>query len=280
MEWLTIDVPYERLGEPHHLTIYSDLHDDASACDAAKLDRHMKKRAALPNAMFFGNGDIGNWVMPGNDRRHNPSTPLPQLAHRDDYIDHAIELQAARYRPFPWIAIGEGNHEEAIRRHHHTCVTSRLCRELGVPFAGYSGMLNLRFVPKKTDRTSARCMVSILYHHGAWGGKVQKGFGGARDFARAIEGWDIFAYGHNHQLNVHQETRFANGGRLDCQTREVFFVNTGTFQKGLEIGGTAAYSEIKGYAPVSLAAPLITLTPTKAGTDAYHVDISISVGEC
>ena len=272
MEGLILDYQYQP-GDVFHLTPYSDLHDDARACALADVRAHMAKRAALPNPIFCGLGDIGNWVFDGNDRRRQPSTPRPEFADQDEYIDRVIEEQAFRYKGLPWAFIGMGNHETAVNNHHHTNVTKRLCTLLGVPYAGYSSLVRFRFIGSsgKIDCTS-----TMLWHHGAWGGKVQKGFGGARDYARGFDDWDFFCYGHNHQLNVHHETRVSMSIRGHLEDRDVFFVNTGTFQRGMTQGGSPAYSEIKGYGPVALSCPLIKIQPRGSG----GVKVSVEVGDC
>lgn len=214
--------------------------------------------------------------MPGQDRRHTPSTPLPELATRDDYIDAAVELQVERYKGYPWRMFGLGNHETAIINHHHTDPVRRLCEKLEVPWGGYSGYYRMRFWIEGEDAPRSKC--TILYHHGAGGGKVQKGFGWARDWALRQEGWDVFVYGHNHYLNIHHETVTAPTERGELRSRDVFFVNTGTFQRSMEQGSMPAYSEIKGYFPVALSSPLIQVTPTP--TRGTRPQITISTGDC
>lgn len=272
MEGLILDINC-KLGETHNLTVYSDLHDDARECADKILREHMTRRAALPNAHFAGIGDIANFIMPGPDRRHTPSTPIRELADRDAYIDEEIKRQTEIYKSYPWLFMGMGNHCSAVLQHHFTNPVARLCENLNIPFGGYSGFARLRF----NDGTGAgaRCTFTLLYHHGAWGGQIIKGLGGAKRWAYAHEGWDAAVYGHNHACHVHQEPmlRMTSGGKIEH--RDVFIVNTGTFLRGATQGGSPAYSEIRGYPPVSLAAPLIKITPTAGGCR-----VSVETGDC
>lgn len=263
-------------GQTFNVTCYSDLHDDATACAHDQLKAHMERRAALSNPVFLGIGDTGNWIMPGQDRRHTPSTPLAELATRDDYIDAAIALQVERYKGYPWRMFGLGNHETSIINHHHTDPVRRLCDALNVPWGGYSGHYIMRFYIE--GESTPRCKATILYHHGAGGGKVQKGFGWARDWGLRQEGWDVFVFGHNHYCHTHHETVTSPTERGKLRSRDVHFVNTGTFQRSMEQGSMPAYSEIKGYFPVALTSPLIQITPTleKGGRPA----ISVTTGDC
>lgn len=283
MEGLLIDYEYEP-GQVFNITPYSDLHDDAVACDRDGMLAHMTRRAKMDNAVFLGLGDIGNWIFDGKDRRNTPSTPDPAIAGYDDYIDRHVKRQIEWYREYPWAFIGIGNHETAIIKYHHTDPVRRVCESLNIPYGGYCGMARLRFTRKGGKAAGADCSVNILYHHGAWGGKVQKGFGGARDWARAFDGWDMFCYGHNHQENIHREPRLHMTDRGKIVHRDVFFVNTGTFQRGCTQGDFASYAEIRGYAPTVLGTPLIQVQPggnlkisVKTGDDIVAGDTGLAI---
>jgi hypothetical protein len=282
MEGLIFDIDSE-LGQPHYFTFYSDLHDDARECAHKLLKVHMDKRAALPNAHFFGIGDISNFIMPGPDKRHTPSTPVSELADEDEYIDKQIDRQCELYRAFPWVGIGIGNHCTSVINHHHTNPVKRLIDTMNrhedrrgmipIQYAGYSGFARFRF--NDGTGSGARCSFNVLYHHGAWGGQVIKGLGGAKRWAACHDGWDVAVYGHNHQLHAHQETRLTMNQNGKITHRDIYIVNTGTFLRGQTQGGSPAYSEIKGYPPISLSAPLLKVVPTRDG-----VAVSVEIGDC
>lgn len=261
-----------KLGLPHHFTIYSDLHDDARASNRKKMLAHMEERAALERSHFLLIGDAGNWVVSSDTKRYMPSVARDELQGIDDYVDHHIEEQVEMYKKFPFRFVGLGNHCYQMLKRHHTNPMMRLARKLRVPYAGYSGMARFRF-HDGTGR-GPKCTFNILYHHGAWGGRVMKGYGGARDFAKHFEGWDVFAYGHNHHCNVHHEAKVRMTTTGAMETRHVFFVNTGTFYDGVTQKGEIDYAEVRGYGPVALAAPLVTATPTPNG-----VKLSVTAGE-
>ena len=262
----------ERLGKPHHFTIYSDLHDDAKASNRDKMLKHMSARSSLERSHFMLIGDAGNWVVPSDTKRFMASVPRGELSGIDDYVDQHIDEQVDMYKKYPFRFVGLGNHCYQMLKRHHTNPMMRLARQLHVPYAGYSGLARFRFVDGNCR--GPRCTFTVLYHHGAWGGRVMKGYGGARDFAKHFDGWDVFAYGHNHHCNLHHEAkvRMTAGGKL--VTRSVYFVNTGTFYDGVTNQGELDYGEVRGYGPVALAAPLITATPTKNG-----VKISVTTGD-
>lgn len=284
MEGLIYDIPCE-LGETYHLTLYSDLHDDARECAHDQLKKHMDRRASYPRAMFFGLGDISNFVIPGPDKRAQPSTPVPELAVSDEYIDDQIERQFEMYKGYPWVAIGIGNHCTSVINHHFTNPVKRLIERLNradrgklpsVQYAGYSGFARFRFAT--ATGAGARCTFNLIYHHGAWGGAVIKGKGGAQRWAdrnAAGQIWNVAAYGHNHACQVDMIPNCGMSDRGKIFSVDQYVVNTGTFLRSQTQGGSPAYSEIRGYPPVSLAAPLIKVTPTSD-----RVMVSVETGDC
>jgi len=246
-------------NEPHHFSIYSDIHDDARASQTDQVLEHMERRAALPRPHFINLGDLFNLILPNDIRRYMPSVNKQELQGLDDYVMATVDGAYQKYSKFPWRFFTQGNHGQTFLKHHYIDPVAMLCRKLGIPYGGFSGICKFRFIPKYAKGGKAATF-TLLYHHGAWGGRVVKGFGGARDYARMFERWDVFAYGHNHQMNIHHETRIRQTLQGGIERRPVFFVNTGTWLETYEEGDTT-YGEIRGYPPVQLASPLITVTP-------------------
>ena len=234
----------------------------------------MDRRAALPRSKFFLLGDAGDYVIPQDKKRHMASTTRPELLGFDDYLDKAIDLQVEELGKYDWLAAAMGNHCHAILKHHGTNPMQRLCRKLMIPFAGFAGYMRIRFLHPRAKAMTGSTF-TMLYHHGAWGGRVIKGFGGARDWARHYEGWDCFCYGHNHQLNIHHEPMYNQNSHGNLIKRSVFFVNTGTFLESYLDGGPTTYGEMRGYPPVVMSAPLITVTPLRD----HGLSVSVSAGD-
>lgn len=274
MEGLLLDIPIQS-GETMNLTVYSDLHTEAQGTAIHLLSEHMKRRAALPNSLFACIGDVGNWVMP-RDPRHMPTTPIPEIAARDDYVNAALDYQYDRLKDYKWLFMGVGNHETAMLVHHGIDVGALLCDRLGTKQAGYSGFARLRWVLGET----CVCTSTLLYHHGAWGGVASKGIIGAGRYAGAFDGWDVFVFGHNHHCHVHHDTKLYMTQRGEIKNRDVFTVNTGTFQLTSRQGGTPQYSEIRGYAPVAITAPLIKFRHERTPEGGHRMAVSVETGEC
>jgi UDP-2,3-diacylglucosamine pyrophosphatase LpxH len=258
---------------PHHFSIYSDIHDDAKASHTKELLEHMERRAALPRAHFVNLGDLFNMIVPNDTRRYMPSVNKEELIGLDDYVMATVDGAVERYSKFPWRFFVQGNHGQEFLKRHYIDPVAMMSRKLGIPYGGFSGFCKFRFIPKYATGGKASTFV-LLYHHGAWGGRVIKGFGGARDYARHFDGWDCFVYGHNHQLNIHHETRIRQTAAGGIEKRPVFYVNTGTWLETYDEGETT-YGEVRGYPPVALASPLITVTPRQMS---QTCDISVTTG--
>lgn len=275
------------LGEPINISVYGDTHEESEFCDYKFLRKHMDRRAALPNARFIGIGDMGDLILPNDSKRYMPSagnrklkttrkaTKLAQQGH-DALIDQVVQDFLDDYSQYPWDMFGIGNHEHETLKRHYSNVGWRICQGLNCKYGGYSGFLRYSFrVKNHKHKNDWGCSLNILYHHGAWGGRVMKGFGGARDYARMFEGWDIFCFGHNHHIVVHQEGKgtFTQWGTYKESNR--YFVNCGTFLRTQGVGTDVSYGERKGYPPVALGAPLITVVPHRKN----KCEISVSVGD-
>ena len=258
MQFRMIDVELAP-DEPMHITPYSDVHWDSRDCDRTGWLGHYKHRASLPNARFINNGDFNNLVMPRDLKRHVPSASQEAYGARDDYINHCLDDTIEAVQSVPnatWDMWGMGNHEYSALKFHNVDIPALICNRLGIYYGTYSGRLFYRIhrrgVPKHT------ALFKLLYHHGAWGGQVIKGFGGAYRWAMPLGSWHVFCYGHNHSENIHKEPFWDT---LDDGTPKVFnryFINTGGWAKSLSRDGQPPdYAEIAGHPITTTGTPLI-----------------------
>jgi len=254
--------------------VYGDVHEEAHSTDLVAVKKHMDYRASLPNPHFIGLGDMGDWIMPNDLKRYMPSVKKydSRTVGFDAIIDKELQKQVAEWKKYPWEFIAMGNHEFNVLKRHYTNPAERLCQMLETRYGGYCGFACIRFCPKADPRPRHR--LTFLYHHGAWGGRVVKGFGGARDWARAWDGWDVCLYGHNHQCVVHLERNGYPNPKGKLVKRNKFFINCGTWLDTYIQGGTPSYGEIRGYPPAAIASPLITVRLTKR-----NMDLTVSIGD-
>jgi len=254
----TVDV-YLKPGEELRITPLSDLHIESANFELGAFDRLMKEREGHRVLLL---GDVMDLVVPTDLKRWRSSVQDSSIAGRDDWFNAALDLAVERLAKSgaQYDLVIPGNHEDEYIKRHGTDVTSMIARELRCSRGGYSGIICYVLRPTSASGEPFKHSVKlpILYHHGAWGGRVMKGFGGARDWARAFDNWAIFCYGHNHQATVHREVGFrvTPKGRLEEFPR--YFVCTGSWVENFsDDGKNTHYAERAGHMPTPRCAPLI-----------------------
>lgn len=269
---VTVDVP---VGEWVHITPLSDLHIEGRAFNNQGFQQFMKERQKLPNHRVILLGDVMDLVVPRDLKRWRPSVQDEGIAGRDDWInasiDCAVERLTATGAKFDLVC--PGNHEDEFQKRHGLDVTSILARELGCARGGYSGFIQYGL---RTHEKVRAPRFTAAYHHGAWGGRVMKGFGGARDYFRAFDNWHICLYGHNHQLTVHRENRVRvhRNGR-DVVHYPVYYVNTGGWPESYSDDAKLThYAERAGYMPTTNYTPLIKVRAKNGGQrgGGWHIE--------
>ena len=256
---VTVDLKDE---EPIFITPLSDLHIDSDQFDLDGFLHMMQERAKLPNHRAVIIGDAMDLVVPPDLKRWRASVQDRSIIGRDDWLNAAVDLAAERLLSTgcKFDLIAPGNHEDEALKRHGIDVTSMLAHSLHCARGGYSGYIEYIIRSKTGDSPPARrCEIfRVLYHHGAWGGRVVKGFGGARDWCRAFDQWHCFIYGHNHQTMVHRETRIRpkrNGGIVEYP---VYIVNCGAWIHNYSDNAKIThYAERAGHMPTSRQTPLI-----------------------
>ena len=241
------------LNEVMYLTPVGDVHEDARAHHKKKFTELLERRVALPNSYFISNGDLKEYIGPGDHR------DVASIVRGDDdaWIDRDVERSIERYKPYNFLAIGEGNHESKATKACGTNPAERLAAGLGVPFGGYAYRLILRLFDRSSNKGS-RATCRILVNHGNWGGAVAKGLSGAINWAKGYPGWDIFIYGHNHASisDIWDREETQTSGRVYCGPQAI--CANGTFLQGATKKNTT-YSARGGYGPVFIGCPLITV---------------------
>ena len=109
------------------------------------------------------------------------------------------------------LAIGTGNHEEEIHKRHDDDIIRNVCRDMNVPYAGYSCFIILQFV--RAGKTTHN--LTIHSWHGAGSAQSE----GARlmrlvRLVNDIEA-DIYLMGHLHAMTSHTPDRLVQrNGRV------------------------------------------------------------------
>lgn len=259
----SVTVEIER-GEELLITPLSDLHIESSAFDLDGFQSLMAERGEHPHHRVILIGDAMDLVVPVDLKRWRASVQDKSIVGRDDWLNASIELAVKRLKipGATYDLCGIGNHEDEFRKRHGFDVTSVLAHELGCARGGYSGVIEYDIRYKGT-KGAVGPRFRIAYHHGAWGGRLVKGFGGARDWFRGFDGWNVAVYGHNHQTTVHRESRMAPSRNGQLKEYPVYYVNTSAWVESYSKDASIThYSERAGYMPTSRRTPAIRVRPS------------------
>jgi len=247
---LTIDVDLP-LGETLLISPITDIHIEGSRCSFDGMKKEMAQRAGpFHRALLFG--DVFDMVVPPDLARFQPSCQSGGLHGRDDWANAAVEIAEERLRSIDGMkidGIGVGNHEFQYMKRHGFDVTSALCSRLKANRVGYSGIVRYRI--KRPGKSVKAEVLTIAFHHGAWGGKVAKGYSGARDFFSTFQGWHFACFGHNHWTKIEPERRMRVTPKGKLKSYPVYYVLCGSQTDAYDErdASNVDYSELKGYAP-------------------------------
>jgi UDP-2,3-diacylglucosamine pyrophosphatase LpxH len=272
---VVVDLPP---GEWLHITPLSDLHIESAHFNDADFQRLMNERNKLPNHRALLLGDVMDLVVPRDLKRWRPSVQDKRVAGRDDWINAGIDLAVERLTASGTVydLVIPGNHEDEMTKRHGIDVTSILAHRLGCARGGYSGYV--QYALRQNGKVRVQ-KFTVAYHHGAWGGRVMKGFGGARDYFRGFDGWHVCLYGHNHQQTVHRENRVRltkNGASVTHYP--VYYVCTGSWVESYsDDAKTTHYAERAGHMPTSQHTPLIKVRPFNGGSgrNGWQLDYAV-----
>lgn len=180
----------------HHLT---DVHRDDPDHASDYFDRRVKEIAADPKAVWFGGGDYGSLIVPG-DKRFGSGGHLKGewLEHLTRLPDFYIEQTVKWMQPIADKCIGliAGNHEATIGKNYHRGVVAEIASRLGRPelYLGDRGWSILQW------EYLGRSMSATVYGYHGWSAGRLKGRK-ALQAERDLGAWnaDVFLLGHDHQ---------------------------------------------------------------------------------
>jgi len=248
-------------GEVVHITPISDAHLDDSLCDYGALEKLMNERRALPNHRVIWIGDTANLVLPNDMKRFRSSVAPAALRGVDAYLNETTDYLVEKIAGLGVTSdmFSPGNHEDELIKRSGYDMTSVLAKEFSASRGGYSGAIDYRLRVTKT----ASATFTVVYHHGAWGGKANKGYTGAKDFfGQFAFPWHVGVYGHNHSSRLDVDvsvTRRANGDFVETPR---YIVNCSSWVRPYADDALQThYAERAGYVRQPMVAPLIKVTP-------------------
>lgn len=305
MKATIFDIRVKSFAEEINISPFSDIHLDSPECDIRKMHKCAKSRAALPNSIFIGVGDMFNAVLPGDVKRYQATCLKPGAYQKDNLLDHMVKDALKELGGYPWVLVGQGNHEHSIEKAHYVNLNQRFAESVKLPSfvqrvatersdvkctnggdacvdGTYSGFIRLRlWDANRKVGNGPRASIDIAYHHGAWGGQGG-GIIGARRWANTMQGARLYLFGHNHRSLVDPFSVFHLNQAGRIVEEPAYVVMCGTYLNTFSDNSTT-YSEKGGFPPISTGTPLITLkvdqSRDKGAQNGAKVGVRISLGD-
>ena len=263
MEVIIREIAYKR---PDVFTLYPffDAHLGATESAEDSLSRKVLECANLGRlGLALGGGDWHDCIT-HNDKRFSMNGLAPWV-EKSNIVDSQRRRSQEIFRPITeqkqWLGIGTGNHEEQIHVRHDDDIIRNLCRDMGVPYAGYQTFYILKF------RRAGKLTHTVKIHswHGAGAAQME----GARlarltRLVNDIEA-DIYLMGHLHTITTYTPDRLTveNGRvrsiRLAACICGSWLKTYNQADKGQVQDPT--YGEQKGYRPSRIGMPVIKIIP-------------------
>lgn len=134
-----------------------------------------------------------------------------------------------------------GNHEHHLHQDGYGDPIKYMCKELDVPYGGYSCYLKLTARPKTHKRP-----LLLWLHHGWFAGRKRGAKVNNLEDNLAYYDADVYLVGHSHDLWATRKSRIYWGG-----SRDVIFGNTGSFLE-TATNNTTSYAERANFPPQKL----------------------------
>ena len=172
------------------------------------------------------------------------------------------------FAPYADLIIGaiDGNHENRAVAFLGFSPLESFCRELKIPYCGWSFVTRLRVGHREGGRY--RQTYFIYTHHTTGGGKsLGSALTRVEALSQIVEGCDVYLGGHNHRLVTGVKEVFTPSIQAHkCVPRKAHYVSCGAY---LEWDGS--YAEMGMYQPSKLGSPKIRLSGLT------HRDVHVSI---
>jgi len=216
-----------------------------------------------PYGLAVGGGDWHDCIT-SKDWRWKSNGLAPWVENRnivDSQRRRSNELFYPLVEQGQLIAIGTGNHEEEIHKRHDDDIIRNVCRDMDVPYAGYSCFIVLQFI------RAGKSTHNLVIH--SWHGAGSAQSEGARlmrlvRLVNDIEA-DIYLMGHLHAMTSHTPDRLVqrNGRVRSIKLAATIcgsWLKTYAQPRENEILDPS-YGEEKGYKPSRIGMPIIKIIP-------------------
>lgn len=246
----------------------ADVHLGSAACDEQRLAEDIERIRADDRCYWVGLGDMAEFINI-RDPRFDPAVLADWIgaadlvdlarAQRDRFLEHIRPIAGK------CLALVEGNHEIAIRKHFERDIYAEIVSEVkamaGLPEDAPLGLGVYGWLLLHTQRIRQSGVLYVNLHHGFATGRL------AGSKALNMQRWlwthnaDLVLFGHAHIVGVQTEQVEAIDHRGNLVSSVRRGVYCGTYLRTVNKGGPAVYSEERGYMPLPAAGVEIVFRP-------------------
>lgn len=237
---LTIRQPKKLDREWYYIKLMSDLHIGADSTNKKHVIADLEDAKERGARILLG-GDVFDGIMSKDFKRYEPEVIDKAIRGRNDIINASIDLAADFLKPYADLidAIGEGNHETAVRRHHNINLIPFLLERLSTPehrvqFMGYKA--HIQYIFNTPNRSGTTQSFRIAYFHGAGGAApVTKGAIPINRLISESDNCNVVWMGHIHSQLVAPELKLRQSPRTgEIEGYEVRGVVTGSYLDSID----------------------------------------------
>lgn len=231
---------------------FSDVHLGSRASNEKKFDALIKWVLEKPDTYMIGLGDYADLIIRQDLKRFSGKVAKEELMDMlDSMLNEQRNLVVCKLKPVAnagkLLGLGEGNHEDAVKRHHSYDILKDICKELNVPYLGYSFFYRLTVKKKSRQKTKN----VIIYGHHGWGSSRRGGYAmNKRELIMEQYDADIVLFGHDHHKFGRRFIRLGvtSNGETKIIKKPVIIAATGSYLKTI-VHGDTTYAEKAGYPP-------------------------------
>ncbi len=238
-----------------------DVHAGSIHCNEKAIKSKIQEIKDNPKAYWIGMGDMVDAITK-NDKRFDIGG-LAKWVEPDNIIESQRRFIVDLFKPIAPRCLGylTGNHEEVIHSSADNDISRNICKDLNVPYAGYSCFINLHF----RRNAGAGRLFTIHAWHGS--GAAQQEGARIMRLMRLVNDVraDIYLMGHLHAITKYNPDQLVcTQGRI--KSRKLIAVMTGSWlttytQPHEDEHLNSSYGEQKGYKPSRLGCPVIHIFP-------------------
>lgn len=234
-----------------------DIHAGSIHCAEQKIAEKVEGIRQQRNAYWIGMGDYADSITQKDPRWDTES--IADWVRKDNIAETERQFVVRLLKPIAkkCICMLTGNHEEAIHRHLQYDMTGNICRDLGVPYGGYSCFTKLNFKRKGGHDNH---IYTFHCFHGAGSAQTE----GARlmRLKRLVKEMqaDVYFMGHLHAITHDITDRLTIQGNKIKSVPQIATI-TGSWLRTYTQDLPPSYGEMAGYKPSHLGCPCIIISP-------------------